>query len=104
MNIQKMLKQARMMQEQMASLQEDLSQRTVEASSGGGKVKAVANGSGDLVSIHVAPEVIDPSDPSLLEDLILAAVNQAITRGRELQQSEMQRLTSSLGLPPGLGL
>ncbi len=103
MNIQKMLKQAQKMQAQMASLQQDLAQRTCDASSGGGKVTAVANCAGDLVSLRIAPDVVDPADPTLLEDLVLAAVNQALARARELQQAEMQKLTSGLGLPPGLG-
>lgn len=103
MNIQKMLRQAQEMQANMAKLQEALAEQKVEASVGGDKVTVTANGSGDVVAIKIAPEVIDPEDPEMLEDLVLTAVREAITKGRDLQQSEMKKLTTGMGLPPGLG-
>ena len=99
MNIQKMMKQAAKMQEQ---LNDALVQKTVEVSVGGGKVTVVANGLGDIISIKIAKEVVDPEDIELLEDLILSGVKQAIEKGKGLAQSEMGRLTSGLGLPPGM--
>jgi nucleoid-associated protein EbfC len=99
MNIQKMMKQAAKMQEQ---LNDALVQKTVEVSVGGGKVTVVANGLGDIISIKIAKEVVDPEDIEMLEDLILSGVKQAIEKGKGLAQSEMGRLTSGLGLPPGM--
>ena len=87
------------MQEQMNAA---LAEKTVEVSVGGEKVTVVANGLGDIVSIKIAKEVVDPEDTELLEDLILSGVKQAIEKGRSLAQSEMGKLTSGLGLPPGM--
>ena len=87
------------MQEQMNAT---LAEKTVEVSVGGEKVTVVANGLGDIVSIKIAREVVDPEDTELLEDLILSGVKQAIEKGKSLAQSEMGRLTSGLGLPPGM--
>ena len=99
MNIQKMMKQAAKMQEQVSAA---LAEKTVEVSVGGEKVTVVANGLGDIVSIKIANEVVDPADTELLEDLILSGVKQAIEKGKSLAQSEMGRLTAGLGLPPGM--
>jgi len=87
------------MQEQMSVA---LAEKTVEVSVGGQKVTVVANGLGDIVSIKIAKEVVDPEDTELLEDLILSGVKQAIEKGKSLAQSEMGRLTAGLGLPPGM--
>ena len=87
------------MQEQMSAA---LAEKTVEVSVGGEKVTVVANGLGDIVSIKIAKEVVNPEDTELLEDLILSGVKQAIEKGKSLAQSEMGRLTSGLGLPPGM--
>ena len=103
MNIQKMMKQAQQMQEKMAAAQEELAEKTVTATSGGGKVTVVANGAGDVVSIKIAKEVIDPEDVEFLEDLVLTAVKKAIEDGKALAQGEMSKLTAGMGLPPGLG-
>ncbi len=102
MNIQKMMKQAQKMQEQLARTQEELAAKTVEVSAGGGKVTVVATGAGDVVSIKISKEVVDPEDVEFLEDLILSGVKQAIEKGKELSQQEMGKVTSGLGLPPGL--
>jgi DNA-binding YbaB/EbfC family protein len=99
MNIQKMMKQAAKMQEEMNAA---LAVKTVEVSVGGEKVTVVANGLGDIISIKIAKEVIDPEDPELLEDLILSGVKQAIEKGKGMAQGEMGRLTAGLGLPPGM--
>lgn len=99
MNIQKMMKQAAKMQEQLTAT---LAEKTVEVSVGGGKVTVVANGLGDLVSIKIAKEVVDPADVEILEDLILSGVRQAAEQGKSLAQGEMGRLTAGLGLPPGM--
>jgi nucleoid-associated protein EbfC len=99
MNIQKMMKQAAKMQEQLSAA---LAEKTVEVSVGGQKVTVVANGLGDIVSIKISKEVVDPEDVEMLEDLVLSGVKQAIEKGKGLAQSEMGRLTSGLGLPPGM--
>jgi len=103
MNIQKMMKQAAKMQEQMAQAQAELAEKEVTATVGGGKVTVVATGAGDVVSIKIDKSVVDPEDVEMLEDLILTGVKKAIEDGKALQQSEMSKLTSGMGLPPGLG-
>ncbi len=104
MNIQKMMKQAQKMQQQLAEKQAELAEQTVESSVGGGKVHVVATAAGDIVSIKIAREVVDPEDVEMLEDLVLTGVRQAIAEGRKLTETEMGKLTSGLGLPPGMGL
>jgi len=102
MNIQKMMKQAQKMQEELARAQEGLAAQTVEATAGGGKVTVVATCAGDIVSIKIAKEVVDPEDVEFLEDLILTGVKAAIAKGKEQSQAEMGKLTAGMGLPPGL--
>lgn len=103
MNIQKMMKQAQKMQEQLAQTQAELAQKTVEVSVGGGKLKVVANGAGDIVAIKISKEVVDPEDVEMLEDLVLSGVMQAQEKGKEMAQAEMGKITAGLGLPPGMG-
>jgi DNA-binding YbaB/EbfC family protein len=103
MNIKKMMQQAQKMQEQMLKAQEDVSKKLVTATAGGGKVTVVANGAGDVVSIKIAPEAVDPEDVEMLEDLVLTGVRKAIEEGKQIAQSEMGKLTAGMGLPPGLG-
>ena len=103
MNIQKMMKQAQKMQEQMQKTQEELAQREVEVTAGGGKVVVKANGAGDVLSIKISKEVVDPEDVEMLEDLVLTGVQKAIEEGRALMQAEMSKITGGLGLPPGMG-
>ncbi|MDF1656543.1 MAG: YbaB/EbfC family nucleoid-associated protein [Verrucomicrobiales bacterium] len=103
MNIAKMMKQAQQMQKKMGEMQAELADKEFEASVGGGKVTVIANGAGDVVSIKIDPAVVDPDDVELLEDLVLSGVKQAIEQGKALNQEEMGKLTSGLGLPPGLG-
>ena len=102
MNINKMMKQAQMMQEKIAQAQAELADKTVEVTAGGGKLTVVANGAGDLVSIKISKDIVDPEDVEMLEDLILGGINQAISQGRDLAQKEMAKITAGMGLPPGL--
>ena len=94
-----MLKQAQKLQGKMAKMQEELAQKTVEASAGGGMVRVVANGQQKVVSIEIEKEVVDPDDVDMLQDLILAAVNDALTRSQEMMTSEMGKLTGGLNIP-----
>jgi nucleoid-associated protein EbfC len=103
MNIQKMMKQAQKMQEQLAKTQSELSEKTVEVTAGGGKVTVIANGAGDVLSIKISKDVVDPEDVEMLEDLILSGVKQAIEKGKAMAQDEMGKITAGMGLPPGLG-
>jgi len=102
MNIQKMMKEAQKMQEKLARAQEDLASQTVEATAGGGKVTVVATCGGDVLSIKISKDVIDPEDVEFLEDLVLTGVKAAIAKGKEISQQEMGKLTAGMGLPPGL--
>jgi DNA-binding YbaB/EbfC family protein len=103
MNIQKMMKQAQKMQADMQQAQEELGQRIVEATAGGGKITVAANGAGDILSIKISKDVVDPNDVEMLEDLVLTGVQKAIAEGRALMQAEMGKITGGMGLPPGLG-
>ncbi len=100
MNLNKLMKQAQKMQEQMAKTQAELEDKTVEVTAGGGKVTVVANGAGDVLSIKIAKEIVDPEDVEILEDLILSGVQQAIAQGKEMASSEMTKITGGM---PGLG-
>ncbi|MGC4016161.1 MAG: YbaB/EbfC family nucleoid-associated protein [Luteolibacter sp.] len=99
MNIQKLMKQAQQMQAGLAAKQEELSQRTVEASVGGGKVTVVSTCAGDVQSIKIDPSVVDPSDVEFLEDLVLKGVQEAVNKGKEFAAAEMKKLTGGLGIP-----
>ena len=103
MNLNKLMKQAQRMQEQMAKTQAELEEKTVEVRAAGGKLKVVANGAGDVLSIKIAKEIVDPEDVEILEDLILSGVQQAIAQGKEMAQSEMTKITGGMGMA-GLGL
>ena len=98
-----MMKEAQKLQQQMAALQEEVGKRTVEATAGGGMVTVVANGRQELVSIKIDPEVVSKDDVQMLEDLVLAATNEALRKSRELVQQELGKLTGGLKIP-GLGL
>lgn len=100
-NIAGLMKQAQKIQEKFAQIQEELAGKTVEASSGGGMVKVVANGKQEIISIKIDPEVVSKDDVEMLEDLILAAVNEARKRADELAKNEVAKLTGGL-MPPGL--
>jgi len=103
-NMGQLLKQAQQFQAKMAKMQEEVGERTVEVSSGGGMVTVVVNGKQELLSIRIDPEVIDPDDREMLQDLIMAAVNDGLTRAKNMVNDEMGKLTKGLNLPniPGL--
>jgi len=105
MNIQKMMKQAQQMQAKLAQAQEELADKTVETSVGGGKVTVVATGAGEVTSIKIDPAVVDPEDVEMLEDLVLSGVRQAIEEAKEMANAEMGKLTGGMDLPgmPGGG-
>jgi DNA-binding YbaB/EbfC family protein len=100
-NQMKMLKQVQQMQSKMAKVQSDLEQEEVQASAGGGAVKVVVNGQQKLLSIAIDPDVAG-DDVEMLQDLVVAAVNDAMDRSRELAAERMQSVAAGLGLPPGL--
>jgi DNA-binding YbaB/EbfC family protein len=94
-----MVKQAQQLQAKMMKLQEELADKTVESSSGGGMVKVTANGRQQIVSIQIENEVVDPDDVEMLQDLVLAAVNDALAKSQEMVSSEMGKLTGGLNIP-----
>ncbi|RDV84905.1 YbaB/EbfC family nucleoid-associated protein [Ammonifex thiophilus] len=94
-----MMRQVQKLQAELAKLQEELGNRTTEATAGGGMVRAVVNGRQELVSLEIKPEAVDPEEVELLQDMILAAVNEALRQAREMVAQEMGRLTGGLGIP-----
>ena len=102
MDLEKLMEQAAQMQEQMQSMQAGLADKEVETTVGGGKVTVKANGAGDVTAIRISPEVVDPADVEMLEDLVLTGVKQAIEQGRNMAAEEMKKVSGGLGLPPGL--
>lgn len=99
MNVMKMMKQAQELQAKAQKLQTELAAREYEATSGGGVVKAVANGEGYLVSLKIDPSIVKEGDAEILEDLIITAIREASDKGKAEAQKEMGKLTSGLGLP-----
>ena len=97
------MKEAQKLQEQMARMQDEIGKREVEATAGGGMVTVKANGKQELLSIKIDPEVISKDDAQMLEDLVLAACNEALRKSRELMQQELGKLTGGLKIP-GLGM
>ncbi|MDQ1330808.1 MAG: nucleoid-associated protein EbfC, partial [Thermodesulfobacteriota bacterium] len=91
-----MMKQAQKLQAGMVKLQEELALRTIEATSGGGMIKVQANGKQQIVSIKIEKEVVDPNDVEMLQDLILAAVNDALSKSQEMVSQEMSKLTGGI--------
>lgn len=98
-NMGNILKQAQKLQSKIEKMQAELEERTVEATAGGGMVKVVVNGKQEIISIHIEPEVIDPEDPEMLQDLIVAAVNEGLSKAKELVSEEMKKLTKGMGVP-----
>ena len=94
-----MMKQAQQLQSKMLKMQEELAEKTVESSSGGGMVRVVANGRQQVVSIHIEKEVVDPDDTEMLQDLVLAAVNDSLAKAQEMASAEMSKLTGGLNIP-----
>lgn len=99
LDLNKLMQQAQQMQEQMAQAQAELAKETVEASAGGGLVTVRASGAGEIVGITIDPKAVDPDDPELLEDMVLAAVNEALRSAQSLAQSKLGSLTGGLGIP-----
>lgn len=98
-NMGNMMKQAQKLQARMLKLQEELGERTVETSSGGGMIKVVANGRQQIISIFIEKEVVDPEDVEMLQDLVLAAVNDALEKSQEMVSAEMGKLTGGMNIP-----
>lgn len=94
-----LMKQVQEMQEKLLEMQEKAGEKTVEASAGGGMVMSVANGRQEVLSIKIDPAVIDPNDIEMLEDLVVAAVNEALRKSREMVTEEMGKLTGGLRIP-----
>ncbi len=97
MKLDNLMKQARQMQSKMMQIQENLAHETVEAAVGGGMVSAKFTGQGDIVSINIDPEVINPEDKEMLEDLVVSAVNEGLKKSRELMSERMGSVTGALG-------
>jgi DNA-binding YbaB/EbfC family protein len=95
----KLMKQAARMQQQMESVQSALAQRTVEATSGGGAVKVVAKCDGTIASIKINPEAANPADVQMLEEMVIAAANQALSQARDIANGEMGKVTSGFSIP-----
>jgi hypothetical protein len=98
-NFGNIIKQAQQMQAKMARLQEELAQRTVEASAGGGMVTAVVNGRNELISLKIEKDVVNPEDVEMLQDLIVAAVNEGVRKAQEIATAEMSKITGGLNIP-----
>ncbi|MEY4679452.1 MAG: YbaB/EbfC family nucleoid-associated protein [Alphaproteobacteria bacterium] len=103
-NLGNLMKQAQAMQEKMAEMQARLAQMEVEGQAGAGMVRAVVNGKGEVRRIRIEPSVVDPQDVGMLEDLVVAACNDARAKADAMSAEETQKLMGGLGLPPGLGL
>ena len=97
-----MMRQAQQLQQRFAKLQEELEQATVEATSGGGMVKAVVTGKQTFTSITIDPEAVDPDDVEVLEEMVMAAVNEALQKSQDLAQQKMAAITGGMNIP-GLG-
>ena len=102
-NMQNMMKQMQKMQRNMAKNQEELAQTPVEGTAGGGVVKVTVNGSNQVLAVELAPEVVDPDDIEMLQDLIVAAANDAINNAQKLSEERMGALTKGMKLPGGMG-
>ncbi|MCD4744355.1 MAG: YbaB/EbfC family nucleoid-associated protein [Desulfobacteraceae bacterium] len=98
-NMNAMMKQAQTLQKKMIETQKELATKTVEATAGGGMVKVIANGGQKIELIELEKEVVDPEDIEMLQDLILAAVNDAIKKSQDMVSSEMNKLTGGLNIP-----
>ena len=103
MNMQKMMKEAQKAQRKMAEAQEKLAALSVEGSAGGGLVTVQANGEGNITGVNIDPGTVDPEDVELLEDLVMAAVNEAQRKAKEIQEQEMSAAMGGLGGLGGLG-
>ncbi len=98
-NLGNIMKQAKKMQERMTKLQQELETRTIEAQAGGGMVKVVVNGKFEVVSLQIEKDVVNPDDIEMLQDLIIAAVNEGIRKAQEMTSQEMSKITGGLNIP-----
>jgi DNA-binding YbaB/EbfC family protein len=94
-----MMKQAQKMQAKIMKIQEEMGEQSVEAASGGGMVTVTANGKQEILSIRIEPEVVDPEDVEMLQDLVAAAVNEALKKAQEMMAEEMAKVTGGMNLP-----
>ncbi len=99
MNMNKLMKQAQQMQAKVTKMQEELEQKTIETSAGGGVVKVVVNGKQELLDIQIDPTAVDPDDVEMLEDLILAAVNEGMRKVADMVNHEMSKITGGMNIP-----
>jgi len=99
MNMNQLMKQAQKMQQQMADMQEELAGKTQEVSSGGGAVKVTVSGEKKILDLTISPDVVDPEDVEMLQDLVMSAVNEALRQIEESANSQMSKLTGGLNLP-----
>ncbi len=97
-DIGSIMKQAQKIQAQIAKVQEELAQKTIEASAGGGMVTVVVSGKQEVVSIKIEPEVVDAKDMEMLQDLVVAAINEALRKSQEMVSEEMRKITGSLNI------
>lgn len=98
-NMNQMMKQVKKMQEQMLKAQEELATKTVEGSAGGGVVTVTANGQKNILSVTIKPEAVDPDDVEMLQDLVMTAVNDALTKADELANQDMGKFTGGMNIP-----
>ena len=99
MNMNSLMKQAQKMQKQMAEMQEDLASKTLEVSSGGGAVKVTVTGEKQITDLQINPEVVDPDDVEMLQDLVMTAVNEALRQMDESVNSQMSKITGGMNMP-----
>ncbi len=100
-NINQLMKMAKQLQQQALKVKEEIENREFTGTAGGGAVKVVAKGSGEIVSVEIAPELLNPQEKEMLQDLIVVAANQALKEGRETLAKEMERLTGGFGIDLG---
>ncbi|MDD4048024.1 MAG: YbaB/EbfC family nucleoid-associated protein [Clostridia bacterium] len=101
-NMNKMMKQVKKMQTDMAKVQEEMVEKTVEVTAGGGAVKIVMSGKQEIKEIVMSPEILDPEEVEMLQDLLVVAFNEALKKSQEMVSQEMNKITGGLNLPPGL--
>jgi nucleoid-associated protein EbfC len=101
-NMGKMMKQIQKMQNDMLRMQEEIKSRTLEATSGGGVVRVVVNGQKEVESLFIDPQAVDPEDLEMLQDMVVAAVNEGLRKVEEMIAEEMKKITGGMNLPPGL--
>ena len=101
-NMNQMLRQAQALQRKLAKAHEELAEMEVTGSAGGGMVTVVVTGAGEFRSIEINPEAVDPEDVEMLQDMVVAACNEALRRSKELEQEHVSGITGGLGLPPGM--